>query len=304
MKPAITRLLFISLTAVAIWGCKKDNITPKSNPAAFNKLMNDGQNSFIKTTNINLPKIYSYYTIGQANGTLITIPQNTLLKDGAIVSGKAQVDYCEFYDRKSMIIADKPNIALTGNGTYEMLANSCIFHLAARQDGKLLTINNFIRVDIRRQNFIATLDDTMAFDAKTTDDGIMWEPAKNWMVRFDKYLDSYITNVADNNWYAFGRFYNDNRPQTNITVNIPDGYAGASRIYILPKGLINSVGTPKCTFPIGQECYLLFVTERNGQYCWTSKTITIAKDHVENIDLSVVHTGNLTNFADYIDLLK
>ncbi|HLO70318.1 MAG TPA: hypothetical protein VK167_05585 [Flavipsychrobacter sp.] len=306
MKPAANTLLSIAFMALAFVGCKKDNdnTTPLPDAAAFNKLLNDGQNSLITTTNLKLPNIYSYYTIGMVNGTLITLPQNTLFKDGVAITSNATLEYCQFYDRKSMIIADKPNIARTSDGTYEMLANSCIFYLAAKQDGTLLTINNFIRIDVKRQTYIGTEGDTIAFNAKTSVDGTVWEPAKNWMVYLVQSYASYIMNVPDNNWYAFGRFYNDGRPLTSVTVNVPEGYANASRVYIIPKGFPRSVGTPQCKMPIGEQCYILFVTERNGQYCWTYKDVSITENHVENIDLSHIYTGNLSNFSEFIDILK
>lgn len=307
MNPTIKHMLFVAAASVSLFSCKKDrDIIPQQTTAAdsavFNKLMQDGLNSITETTTLTVPSKYTWVSYKSANGPLLMINGDGLRKNGTLVSGKVLLSFTVVNDRKSMIIANKPNMAITTSGTYEMLANSTAYNISITQDDVAITTDYYHNVEISNPATAPYMDDTLAYNGKVFDNNLSWAPTNQWKVNVSG--KKYYMGLPGNGWYAIGKTNNDNRPKTRITVNIPDGYANASRVYIIPKGTTQSVGAVWGTYPVGMDCYVLFLTERNGQYCWIAKETTITNNHIENIDINNAQNGTLADFGNYLSQLN
>lgn len=307
MKKTPRSLVMIAFASLSFFACKKKTTTttPTDTPptaAAFSKLMDDGYNSLVQTATFDASN--TAYTYTSPKGTTVTIDGSCLRKNGSAVTGQVTLEFYEAFERKDMIVANKPTMGKTGSGTYELLESGGQFYVAVKQNGTALTSNCSVMITTPASNSGGIKTGMSAFDGKMTDNGLTWEPATTWEVIPDGRKGKYNISVPGFGWYNCDKFYSDTRPKTSLTLNVPTGYANVSSVFILAKSMPNSLGGAYGKWPVGLECYLIFVTEKDGQYRWITKETTLVNNHTESFDISTAQTGSKADYVGHVTLLK
>ena len=75
-------------------------------------------------------------------------------------------------------------------------------------------------------------------------------------------------------------------------------------MYLLTKNVPNSLGTIYGKFPVGLDCYLVFVTENNGNYMWITKEQKLTANHTITFDLKEAKSGKKKDYVGHVTLLK
>ena len=309
MKRTPRNLALIAIATLSLFACKKKSNTTTTtttdtppSAAAYAKLMDDGYNSLLQTATFDASN--TAYTYTSPKGTTVTIDGTCLRKNGVAVTGQVTLEFYEAYERKDMIVANKPTMGKTSGGTYELLESGGQYYVGVKQNGTALTTTCNVMISTPASNSGGIKTGMSGFDGVMTDNGLTWEPATKWEVIPDSRKGKYNLNVPGFGWYNCDRFYNDTRPKTSLTLNVPAGYANVSAVYILAKSMPNSLGGTYGKWPVGLECYLIFVTEKDGQYRWITKETTLVNGHTESFDLAKAQTGSRADYVGHVTLLR
>jgi hypothetical protein len=305
MKKA-TRFLAITIAAVSLFACKKKNNTSTAdNPpsaANFAKIMDNGFKSKLQTATFDASNTNFVYT--SPKGTTVTIDGTCLRNNGASVSGQVTLEFFEAYERADMLVANKPTMGKNSSNGYELLESGGQFYVAVTQNSMLLSTTCKVKISTPAVNSGGIKTGMSAFDGVMTDKGLTWEVATQWEVIPDVHKSRYALDVPGFGFYNCDRFFNDPRPKTKLTMIVPKGYADVSSVYILAKSIPNALGGAYGDWPVGMECYFIFVTEKDGQYRWITKETTIVNNHTETFDLATAKTGSIQDYIGHVTLLK
>lgn len=297
MRKETYSLLFIIITSLLFFGCKKK--AADTNPPtaeAFKKLMDDGFNSLLQTATFDASN--SAYTYTSPKGTKVTIDGTCLRYNGNPVSGQVTLEFLEVYNRKDMLIANVHTIGGPAKYTgYDVLLESGgIYYVCVKQNGVALTTNCKVQITagITEAN---ALTNTVGFDGTITPVGLRWQLAAKWNVTADYRKAVYKLPVSGFGWFNCAAFINFGKPLTSIAAYVPTNYANVSEVYVMPKFFPKALGIAYGSWPIGIECYFIFVTEKDGKYRWIIRETTIAENHVEYFNsVSDAQTGSRDEF--------
>lgn len=300
MKKTIIQITTVLFLVSQIIGCSKTTQDDtKPTVASFNKLMDEGYKSLVQTTTFDASNTNFVFT--SSKGTKVTIDGSCLRKNGNPVTGQVSLEFFEAFNRVDMAIANKPTMGKNTSGEFEPLISGGQFFIFAKQDGIELTTTCKIAVSTPSTNLPTDMTGMSAWDGVITDGKLTWEPATKWEI-----LSS--SGHGNMSFYppGFGRFncdkfYNDPRPKTEITVLVPEGYGNISATGMFMKSIPNSMGGLYGKFPIGLDCHLIFVTEKNGMYQWIIKETSLVANHTIAFNLNKASTGTR---ADYDNALR
>lgn len=244
----------------------------------------------------------SNYVYTTSHGTTVKVNGTCLRLNGTPVTGTVILEFVEIYDRAKMMASNKPTMGIKLSGEQEMLLSGGEFYVNIKKDGNALTTTCPIIIETSTANSGGTVSGMQAFNGVITNDALTWEPANNWDVVTNTQLNpnKYVLTIPGFGWFNCDKFSNYSEPKTTITANVPAGYGSASQIFILAKNIPNALGTTYGKFPVGLQCYLIFVTENNGNFMWIIKEQTLTANHTIYFDLKDANVGKT---ADYISAI-
>lgn len=245
------------------------------------------------------------YIYTTSRGTTVKVNGTCLRLNGAPVTGTVILEFVEMYDRAKMMASNKPTMGVKVSGEQEMLLSGGEFYVNIKKDGNALTTTCPIVIETSTANSGGTATGMQAFNGVITNNALTWEPANNWDVVTNTQLNpKYVLTIPGFGWFNCDKFSNYADPKTTITANVPAGYGNASEIFILTKNVPNALGTTYGKFPVGLQCYLIFVSENNGNFMWIIKEQTLTANHTIYFDLADAKVGKNADFVSNISQLN
>jgi hypothetical protein len=243
-------------------------------------------------------------TYTSPKGTKITIQPNSLSLNGVAATGTATFELIDIYDRAKMIVTNKPTMGLLPNKEWEMMQSGGEFYINITQNGQNLTPTKPIAVSLPAANTGGLVDGMRAFKGTITDNTLVWELTSGLELFVNTKSFSYDMSIPGFGWFNCDKFYNYPEPKTTITANVPKGFGSSSQVFLLTKNVPNALGTLRGKYPVGLQCYLIFVTENNGNFMWITKEQTLTANHTVNFELKDVQIGKKADYVAHVTLLK
>ncbi len=264
----------------------------------------------------------SIITLTSENGVEITLYGGCLTKNGLPVTGTAKLEYVEMFNRGNMLTANKPTMGLLPNGDKSLLVSGGEFYINATQDGVQLEMTCGIQLMVPAALTGAQDNDMTLWFGETGENGdIVWDEVNNENPQGQEEAGvgadggSYYCYFNHFGWTNIDKFYNDPRPKTTIYVDVPEGFDDTnSAVFVAYVGEGNALAKLDVydpdtelfsehygLIPIGLECYVIFVSENNGEWTYAIKAVTIAADEIITItdtDLDSITEAELIALID------
>ncbi len=290
----ITTIEPVKMAACITTACRKKNTPKTSTPpteAEWNKLLDYNLDDLTQTTSFGISNNAFVFTTNK--GATITINGSCLRDGGNAVSRAVNLNVVEMYDNVGRALTNKTTMALNpATGQKEQTETGGVFYVMATKDGEPLTATCPIKIDIPMKNTKGPKSGTQAFEGKITNGELTWEISTKYEVVQSLYNGKYPLTPTGFGWFNADNFYNDPRPRTAIKARVPSGNGVHSVVYIITKSFPCSLGGLAGYFPIGLDCWLVFVSRKDGKYLGETKKSTLTANHSVKFDLSTAQTGS------------
>jgi hypothetical protein len=249
------------------------------------------------------------FTFTSEKGVQLTIYGGCLRNNGSLVTGVVKLEYIELFDKADMLLTNKVTMGKTSSGSYRLLNSGGEFFTRVTQNGVELTTNCSINYLIPTSLTGGPNPSMLPFNGTTDDDGnIIWEQSttSDLAIVIDQASQNSFYNafIGSFGWFNCDMFADYSGEKTTITVNVPQGYGSASHIFLVTKNVPNSLGKAFGEFPVGLECSLIFVTEKDGKYRYAIKPTTpLVANHTVNFSLSETTIGTKEQFIAAINAI-
>lgn len=267
----------------------------------------------------------SITTLTSAKGVQITIYGGCLTKNGMPVTGNVELEYVELFDRGSMLATNKPTMGLMPNGDKALLISGGEFYINATQNGEQLEMTCGLQLMVPA-NLTGTQDNgmTLWFGGVDANGDLTWDEVNNdepgtgqGEAGVGGEGGNYYCYFNHFGWTNIDRFYNDPRPKTTIYVDVPEGFDNTnSAVFIAYVGETNALANLDTydpitelfsehygLIPIGLECYVIFVSENDGEWTYAIKPVTIVADQIITITDAELGTFTEAELIAAIDAL-
>ncbi|RAV30543.1 hypothetical protein [Sinomicrobium soli] len=222
-----------------------------------------------------------------ANGTRIRIfPDCLISPDGTIVDGEVRLEFMQCYDRSSTLLAGISSLARTDAGTTVLLNKGAFFSFRLYQEDTELFSNCEIQLSVPFSLIGAPDQELSLWNGDEMQNGTgLWLPVTGELFPEN---DAYTTIVPFGRWRAISGAAISSEAKDDIRVLVSEGYNGDnSRVYITypndSNGLVQchydrETGMFRAPYPVpdGQEAFLIFLSEEDGQWRYGIKEITIS----------------------------
>jgi hypothetical protein len=247
----------------------------------------------------------SSVTLTSAKGVQITLYPGCLTKNGVAVTGNVDLEYVEVFNRGNMLTTNRPTMGLLPNGDRGLLISGGEFYINATQDGVQLEMGCGMQLMVPT-SLTGGLDNDMSiwFGNEDEDGDLVWDEVNNDNPQGQQEAGvggeggNYYCYFNHFGWTNVDRFYNDPRPKTTIYVDVPEGYDDTNcAVYLAYLGegsalaLLDTYNEDTELFsehygliPIGLECFVIFVSEDDGEWTYAIKAVTIVADQIITID--------------------
>lgn len=238
-------------------------------------------------------------------GAELNIPPASLLTiQGEWVTGEVELEFIEFYDRASMVLANKPLMGNNGENAYVPLITGGQFYINVTQNGINLQGNYYNMVVPAENTGGLNFDMTMWEGVFNEDGNLEWNefnPGQELGGVFaDAETNSYQVYLRDFGWSNIDILASLEGEKTPIVVKTPDGYDNKnSAVYVAYKGEpgvlayldVYSVSSGSFTEhygwgPIGFEMYVIFVSESQGKLIYAIQEVKLEKNKIITIAMS------------------
>lgn len=257
--------------------------------------------------------------------TIVIPPGSIMTKDGKKIDGDIEIDYIEIFNKKTMVVANKPTMGQLVNSTDKgLLTTGGEFYLDIKFNGQQVNVVTPIKVNINTSNSSANPAGMSLWNgAINGNDDLTWNAASTSDLEFEQdgavfggksgtgVYDVLVNNSSNFGWCNIDRLSSWPGIKTKIKVIPPTGFDQSnSSVYLAVKGEDNMLAqfdmfyTATNTFeehyglvPIGLECHIIFVGEQNGNYVYHILSTAIGN----NATYTVPATG-LTTTTNYSQL--
>lgn len=289
-------------------------------PAQFNTLIDSALENVKQQFTFDAS--LSTVTLTSAKGVQITISPGCLSKNGNPVTGNVAIEYVELFNRGNMLTTNKPTMGLMPNGDRGLLISGGEFYINATQDGVQLEMSCGIQLMVP-SNLTGGADNAMSlwFGENDEDGNLVWDEVNNENPQGQQEAGvgadggNYYCYFNHFGWTNVDRFYNDPRPKTTIYVDVPEGYDDTNcAVYLAYVGETNALALLDTynedtelfsehygLIPIGLECYVIFVSENDGEWTYAIKAVTIVEGQIITIadaDLDSITEAELIALID------
>lgn len=288
----MNKIVYILLSAILLISCNNDDNSSNSNvPTAsqFNDLINNARSAktHIQNYNLSTGDIINYTS---PKGAKIRIEQNCLRKNGSAVTGAVTLKFLEIYDAADMALTGVTTMGHNVNNQLQILKSGGAFNVELYLDQVLLDVVCNYTLDVP-YNLTGGFDSEMLqWTGNLSQDNQV-----EWTLNADATIDrgiaaTYLAILDEFGWFNIDRFYNDTRPQTPVSIKVPQIYnAENSNMYFTVDQFPNSLGNMS-TFtgnnnsfninqlPIGATIHFIFLTVHNGAYKIVIKSGTVSSN--------------------------
>ncbi|MGH1334929.1 MAG: hypothetical protein ACRBFS_02300 [Aureispira sp.] len=262
-----------------------------------------------------------YTELTGAQGTKVTIYSNSLLLNGAVVTGSVDIDLIEAYDKGDMLLMGLNTMGRDNFGNYRAMISAGEFFFSASQNGQALDINPNSPIQIATAAFPSADFNNDMIPLLLEEDTIVagdsvWVPIDS--VVMGNCQDSFMISLGQSNycfqigsnsrWTNCDYFANWGTALTGMTVNLPTTHDGVNtKVYISFDGLnlltnlrYNSGGVftlgSNYRVPVGQAVHLVVVAEQNGVLVHNIQALTVANNQtltLASTDITGITAANL-----------
>ena len=290
--------------------------------AAFNALQEEALENLKQEFTFDASQ--SVVTLTSEKGVQISLYPGCLTKNGAAVTGNVELEYIEVFNRGNMLTANKPTMGLMPNGDRGLLISGGEFYINATQDGVQLEMSCGMQLMVPA-NLTGGQDNgmTLWFGAEGEDGNLVWEEVNNENPQGQQEAGvggeggNYYCYFNHFGWTNIDKFYSDPRPKTTIYVDVPEGYDETnSDVFVAYVGEDNGLALLDVydedtelfsehygLIPIGLECYIIFVSEQDGEWIYAIKPVTIVADQIIVINDSELNSITEAQLIALIDAL-
>jgi hypothetical protein len=304
--------LFISaaviIATVGFIACKKNKDEVADNPpsdAAWNSLIDNNIAALTQTATFDASN--ANYVFTSNKGTKVTLNGTSLRKAGAPVTGPVTLEFLELYSRADLALTNKPTMGKSSpQGEVELLQTSGSMNIKVKQAGVELTTTTGAKIETLASNSGGFVAGMSPFNGVVTNNKLVWETAQNWEIFpvGTSANPAYRLDVPGFGWFNSDKFYSFTGPKTTITAQVPQGYANNCALFLFAKQRPNSLGGLAGKWPIGLECYLMFLTVKDGNYRWITEETTLTANHTVRFDISKATVGTKEDYLGHVTLLR
>jgi hypothetical protein len=287
----IKSFVLLTLVALFIQSCNKDEYEvingeePIPNSQALKNLY-DGK--LASLTNVILFDAATTLDYVSPKGVKLTINGSCLRKNGNPVTGEVKVIYVEIFDKGNMLTSNKPTLGnLAGNK--ELLYSGGEFYIQATQDNVKLTLSCPMLLEVPTSLTGGTQSGMLPFSGSIDENGdLAWEQATTYELVTNAQAETpvYAALIPSFGWFNCDKFASTTGPKTTITANVPAGYGANAGIFLSVKTFPNALGKSYGQFPVGLDCYLIFITEKEGKFRYAIKPQVLTANHQVTFSLS------------------
>lgn len=303
VQKSIKIFAFMSFAFMFLQSCNKDEYQVIDNGEAIptsQALSNLFDGKITSLTNVEIFDASTTLNYTSPKGVTVNITGSCLRKNGNPVTGPVKFIYREIFDKGNMLTSNQPTMGNTA-GEKRLMVSGGEFYLQAEQDGVKLTLTCPMIMQIPT-SLTGGPDSTMQpYKGIIGADGeLSWDlaPTYDLYVQTNGSVSYYNAVFQEFGSFNCDRFYNYTGPRTGISILVPQGYGtGNSTVFIATKTIPNSLGKTYGQFPIGLDCYIIFVTEKNGQFRYAVKPQVLTANHQVTFnlsDLSIATANQLT----------
>lgn len=300
MKNLNGTLCALLLIALCLTSCKDDDQNQTDIPTAeeFQNLRQTALDNI--TQNFQFDPQSGTASLTSNQGVQINI-YNCTDASGNTASGMVDLEFVEIFDRGTMLVTNKPTMGILPSGEEGILISGGEFYFNATENGTQLGtcgIQAVIPGDLTEG---VDYDMSLWEGSIDADDNLTWIPIDSTASIGSDSLD-YFVFIDNFGWINCDVFYDDPRPKTNITVEVPEDYDNAnSSVYFSIVGESSGLGSLGGQFPIGLECHFIFVTAEGTDWRYAVESITIAENQEVMFELD--DTAVVTE-SELIDIIN
>ncbi len=201
-------------------------------------------------------------------------------------TGFADIDlrFMEIFDRGTMLVTDRPTVGISPSGEEGILISGGEFFLDGTQNGEQLNacaVNARIPTDLTGG---VNLDMSLWTGNIDADGNLTWVADSTSGIEMD--TSTYFVFMDEFGWINCDIFWDDPRPKTTVTVEIPTDYDHTnSAVYFSIVGETSGLGRGGGQFPIGQEAHFIFVTVDENNWRYAVKAVTISENEIVTFNL-------------------
>lgn len=308
-RNSIKSTLILSLITLFFFSCNKDEFEvingnePIPTPQSFKNLFDMKLESLTTSLQFDASSNYTYTSI---NGVVLNINGSCLRKNGNPVTGIVKLSYIEIFDKGNMLTSNKPTLANV-SGNKELLISGGEFFIEATQDNVKLTLTCPITLNIPTSLTGGTQTGMEPFVGTINTEGeLAWDQAPTYEVLTNANASTpvYTALIPAFGWFNCDKFFDSTSPKTPIIANVPAGYGSNSAVFLAVKNLPSSLGNIYGKFPIGLDCFLIFVTEKDGKFRYVIKPQVLTANHQVTFSLSETTTATASELTAAINALQ
>ena len=289
IKNYVKVFLLSLVLSTSLQSCNKDELTVINDDVPTTQALNNLFDSKLASiTTIQTFDASTTLNYVSPKGVKLTLVGSCLRKNGNPVTGQVKVKYIELFDKGTMLTTNKPTLGVLA-GNKEILYSGGEFFIEAYQEDVLLTLSCPFSLEIPTSLTGGTQSGMLPFKGTIDAEGnLSWEQATTYelVTNIQAATPVYAALIPNFGWFNCDKFASVTGPKTTITANVPAGYGANSGIFLSVKTFPNALGKSYGKFPVGMECYLIFITEKNGQFRYAIKPQTLTADHQVTFDLS------------------
>lgn len=301
---ALQSFVIVTFAILCLPSCNKDEYEVIDNgeaiptSAALKLLFNEKEASLSNVLIFDASTTLNYTS---PRGVLLTINGSCLLKNGNPVTGDVKVKYIEIFDKGDMLTSNRPTLGNV-SGNKELLISGGEFYIQATQEGVPLTLSCPMSLDVPTSITGGTQAGMLPFTGTIdANDDLAWDQATTF--DFITQTAVYSALVPSFGWFNCDRYTGSAGPKTTITANVPAGYGANAGIFLAVKTFPNSLGKSYGLFPIGLDCYLIFVTLKDGKFRYAIKPQVLTANHQVTFSLSETTLATAAELATTINAL-
>ena len=248
------------------------------------------------------------FTFTSQKGVILNFSAGAFRLNGATVSGQVKLEFIEIFSKADMLLTNKPTMGIT-NGESRLLYSGGEFFIRVSKDDQNITYQGVYNLRVPTSLTGGTDAGMLPFNGTINPNGdLIWEQAldaelfvNNGQATIPPFYNVFKSSFG---WFNCDRFANYTGDKTTITALVPVGYAAVSQIYLTTKGVPNSLGKSYGTFPVGLECNLIFVTEKDGKFRYAIKPLqSLTSNFSVSFTLAETTIGTPDQFITEINAL-
>lgn len=280
---------------IVLSSCKKDDPIPDPDVPAPSAA---ALTSFIASNNSNAVQSF---TIDAAAPALITGAQGTTVHffansfefpGGAAVTGNVNIQLTEIYSLSDIVFLNKQTLGTNGT-TLAPLTTGGEFKITAWQNGTQLDLKPGYSYNVTVQAPNGVDPNMDVFYSSSSEDTLVWTQSDSSLIiagnnLYDVYFDSL-------GWINCDYFSNMSGPQTNVTVDVPEGFNNTNCLVMISFDGLNSITSvygyqsgnfttgPYYTLPEGMAIHIIALAFINNEPHAAIIPATITTNHLEVI---------------------